>query len=65
MNRTCLLCGAELGDISVTLVEWAQPLDGRRFDAIPRCEDHDACRLRLEAIGDPWPLAVSKKRSAA
>jgi len=55
MTRTeaCLLCGG-ISDVSVSLVEWREPIDGRRFEALPRCRDRSACRERCELLGDPW-----------
>lgn len=57
---TCLICGHTSRDVSVGLVEWRRPIDGRRFDALPRCQDKAACRERLEAIGDEWPVVPEK-----
>ena len=50
----CLLCGAE-GDTRVGLVEWKVP-EVRTWDAVPVCRDRDACKGRVAALGEPWPL---------
>jgi hypothetical protein len=51
-----LVCGHEAHDVGVALVAWRQPLGREQFSAIPRCRDREACRSRLEAIGDEWPV---------
>jgi hypothetical protein len=53
----CALCDLRSPVVRPAVVEWAEPAV-RRFDAVPRCPDHDACRQRLEARGEPWPLAT-------
>jgi len=58
---TCLLCGAT-GDVRTALVAWRQPLAGRRFEAVPRCADHDGCRRRVAEQGEDWPLVETGKR---
>jgi hypothetical protein len=55
---TCALCGITDHKVRVGLVEWADPVENQRFSAIPRCEDHDACRRRVEAQGEPWEPAA-------
>jgi hypothetical protein len=58
MTRECDLCHLRGESIRPALVEWAQPPDGRRtWDTVFRCDDRAACRARLEAVGEPWPLA--------
>lgn len=54
--KTCLLCGHESHDVRVGLVEWKDPVGSERFSSIPRCQNRRACRARLEAIGDEWPV---------
>lgn len=53
----CVLCGVEDHGVSVSLVEWREPIDGRRFDAVARCKDREACRRRVEASGEEWEAA--------
>jgi hypothetical protein len=48
----CVLCGAS-GDASLALLQWH---DGQ-YGYGPRCNDHEACRRRVIANGDQWPLA--------
>jgi hypothetical protein len=52
----CAICGFESHDVKPSLIEWKDPIDGVRFDFVPRCQDRAACRARCEAAGDPWPV---------
>ena len=56
--RACLLCGFEATSETIWLrpAWWREPLDGKWITTIPRCLDIDACRRRVEALGEPWPL---------
>lgn len=60
----CLLCGADTGEVTVRLVEWAEPIGGRRYESLPRCRDIDACWSRVALLGEPWPLADDRTRLA-
>jgi hypothetical protein len=51
----CRLCG-DRRDIRVGLVEWQQDYGTGKWDWMPRCRDHLACRARVEAAGEEWPL---------
>lgn len=55
----CLICGSESAVVTVSLVEWAEPIDGRRWESLPRCIDRQACRERLELLGERWPIRDS------
>lgn len=55
--HACALCGIESHDVTIRLVEWRVPVDGHRFDAVPRCKDREACRARVEALGEEWEAA--------
>ena len=65
--QMCLLCGVEGPQVRVTLVEWAEPIGDKRFEAIPRCVDPRECRQRLEQAGETWPVVLSSndRRGAA
>jgi hypothetical protein len=53
----CLLCGADAGEITVRLVEWREPIAGRRYEHLPRCREVDACWTRVTSIaGEDWPV---------
>ena len=56
--RACLLCGFEATSETIWLrpAWWREPLDGKWITTIPRCLDIDACRRRVEALAEPWPL---------
>ncbi|HET7030342.1 MAG TPA: hypothetical protein VFI34_07510 [Candidatus Limnocylindrales bacterium] len=53
-DRSCSLCGHHGQDVRVNLVEWKD--QARPFAAVLRCVDAQACRYRLELIGDEWPV---------
>lgn len=52
---SCVICGHD-GDVRTGVVEWLEPQDGNVWTTLPRCHDRQACRDRLEAAGDVWPL---------
>lgn len=59
----CSLCGFEgheAREVRIELVEFLEPevheIAWRRYDSVPRCVDRIACRQRVEAIPEPWPL---------
>jgi hypothetical protein len=55
----CALCGAESDRVRSALVEYTDAIRaglGRPYDVVPRCDDRPACRRRVEAIGEVWPL---------
>jgi hypothetical protein len=55
--RTCSLCGrSSTTDVAIALTRWSDPIDGRRFEAMPRCRDRAACRARVLANGERWPV---------
>lgn len=57
--RSCLLCGLEATSAEVWLMPawWREPgPDGRYITTIPRCRETDACRARVLAVGESWPL---------
>ena len=56
--RTCLLCGFEATSELIWLrpAWWREAIEGRWITTIPRCLDIDACRARVAALGEPWPL---------
>lgn len=57
----CSLCGnLERRDLTVRLVHWKDALPGMAFDQVDACSDRDACRARVVAAGEPWPLVESK-----
>ena len=65
-ERVCLLCGNDdRRSVSMGLVAWKEPHDGRSFDAIPRCTDPVSCRERCDAIDEPWMVRDGKPRHNA
>lgn len=59
---TCDLCGVEDRNVRSGLACYA---DDGRFERIDRCMDHQACRDRVEASGDTWPLTdITQRRTA-
>ena len=53
--QLCQLCGVST-DLRYGLVRWKDPMPGASFDSIWRCRDVVACRARLEAGGETWPV---------
>jgi hypothetical protein len=53
---TCELCRAVSRDVSPWMAWYADPDATGRVKVIDRCEDEAACRERVEAAGDEWPL---------
>ena len=51
---TCELCGIESSNVRSGLACYA---DDGRFERMDRCVDHQACRDRVEAAGEEWPLS--------
>jgi len=46
----CLLCGAAQGEVTVRLVEWREPIAGRRYEHLPRCRDVEGCWSRVTSV---------------
>jgi hypothetical protein len=64
-QRTCLLCGADTGEVQVVLVEWREPIGRKRYDHLPRCRDVDACWTRVTTVvGEDWPVADGRPARA-
>lgn len=61
-RATCALCGLEGHDdeVRISLVEWTEPI-GDRWQAVDRCRDRIACRLRVEAGDEVWPIEDSER----
>lgn len=53
----CGLCGVTGAEVHRRLVEWLEPVDGRTWSNIPRCDDRAACRARIELEqGGQWEV---------
>ena len=50
----CELCG-ERATVQARLVAWRVPVFGP-YDSVDACVDVEACRARIEARGDEWPI---------
>lgn len=57
---TCELCHAKSADVAMRLA-WYRG-EKEPVQAIDRCRDTAACRDRLEARGDRWPLLERGER---
>lgn len=55
----CAICGHEGSRAEVAPALALYP-DG--YSTVQRCRDHRACRRRVEAEGDPWPLVMPETR---
>ena len=53
----CVICGDtpwQQGNVAMALIRWR---DGdKRYGSGPRCKDVVACRRRVEANDEAWPL---------
>jgi hypothetical protein len=63
-HATCALCGVEGHDLDYVLVCWVEPVTDP-WQAVDRCPDRIACRLRVEADGEAWPVADSPRDADA
>lgn len=54
--QECGLCGVKGQPIHVRLVEWRIAPPGMTYAHVARCDDRTACRLRVEAKGEQWPV---------
>jgi len=61
--RTCALCGHTGNDVATGVVAWKQLVE-RPFETAERCRDREACRKRVELVGDVWPVEDWKTVSA-
>lgn len=62
---SCLLCGADTGEVTVRLVEWREPIGSRLYDSIPRCVRVADCWTRTTAIvGEDWMVADGRPSRA-
>ena len=59
MTRQCGICNATDVPIRHGLVAWKEPVFGK-YEDVDRCIDVDACRARVEAAGDRWPIEDPK-----
>jgi hypothetical protein len=63
--NACLICGNTSSDVRTALVAWAEPVAGRTFESVPRCQDREACKERVIAQGEDWPVSKREKRRGA
>lgn len=61
---TCDLCGSVRVPVEPRVVAWRVPVAGP-FGNIDRCPDQEACRARVEAAGDEWPILETGERQEA
>lgn len=64
-RETCVLCGATGSDVRMRLVHWRDAPPGMSYSHVPRCEDRQACRARVEDQGEPWPLVDTAREQGA
>ena len=65
MTTTCDLCGATDQPIRHGLVAWREPVFGHNFDDVDRCLDLAACKARVAAKGEPWPVVDTSREKAS
>ena len=62
MTRECAICGHHSLDVRPGLVAW---IDVDSYYAnVDRCTDQAACRARVEARGDTWPVREKVEKGA-
>jgi hypothetical protein len=54
--RTCELCGHEGLDVRPGIGRYTDHRQTLIVDTVIRCKDSAACRARVEAAGNAWPL---------
>lgn len=60
----CALCGnTDRRALRTALAHWRDAPPGMAYEHIDACSDRDACRARVTANGNVWPLV--EKRSVA
>jgi hypothetical protein len=60
MLLVCDICGDRSLDVRAGLVEWTDP--AQPYANVDRCTDQAACRKRVEARGDAWPVRERVRR---
>lgn len=55
--EVCALCHAKGERMHIRLVEWLDAPPGMTYEQVARCDDRAACRARVEAAGETWPVA--------
>lgn len=53
---TCELCHIRGSDVTPGLAWYRDATSRTAVQTIDRCIDHAACRRRVEAAGERWPL---------
>lgn len=62
----CALCGhTDKRDLRYALVHWREADPGMQYAHVPRCTNVEACRARVQANGESWPLVESKQDRGA
>ena len=57
----CSICGnTNRRELRYALVHWRDAEPGMQYAHVPACSDRDACRARVAAAGDPWPLVEGR-----
>jgi hypothetical protein len=62
----CSICGhTDRRDLRYGLAHWRDAPPGMAYEHVARCLDRAACRARVEAIGDVWPLVEVERKDGA
>jgi len=62
--KVCELCGATDVLLRHGLVAWRSPVFGP-FEDVDRCVDIEACKARVKASGDEWPVIDTSREKAS
>lgn len=64
--ESCAICGhTDSRDLRYALAHWKVAPPGMAYEHVARCLDRDACRARVTAVGDVWPLVETTERKSA
>jgi hypothetical protein len=64
--ESCRICGhTDKRDLEFRLAHWRVAPPGMAYEHIEACLDRDACRARVAAQGDIWPLVEDPKAKSA
>lgn len=58
----CRVCGVDNEAVRPAIAQWAEPVDGRTWEAVLRCPDREACAGRVRAAGRVWPLVEAQAK---
>jgi hypothetical protein len=62
----CAICGnTDRRDLRWRIAHWRDAEPGMAYENVGACSDREACRARVEANGETWPLVESNDKEGA